>query len=105
MSEGTTSYVNLFADDAKIMRRITNEGNCEALNQDLDKIQDWSSRWNMEFNIKKCSVMEVLKSERRISGSYLLGDEINKRTEEKDLEVTISHKPKFEKTHNYWRNL
>ncbi len=80
------------------MRRIANEGDCEALNQDLDKIKDWSSRWNMEFNIKKCSVMEFGKSERRIRGNYLLGDEIiNKRTEEKDLGVTISNKLSFKK--------
>ena len=48
--------MNLLAADAKIVKRITNEGDCETLNQDLDKIKDWSSRWNMEFNIKKCSV-------------------------------------------------
>ncbi len=42
MTEGITSYMNLFADAAKIMRRIANEGDCEVLNQDLDKIKDWS---------------------------------------------------------------
>ena len=114
MTEGITSYMNLFADDAKIMRRIANEGDCETLNQDLEKIKDWSSRWNMEFNIKKCSVMEFGKSERRIRGNYLLGDEkIQKRTEEKDLGVTISNKLSFEKhiskitgeTYNLLRNI
>ena len=53
-------------------------------------------------------------SDRGISGSYLLGDEIiNKRTEEKDLGVTISNNLTFEKhvskftgeTYNLLRNI
>ncbi len=31
----------------------THEGDCEALNQDFDKIKDWSSRWNMEEGRKE----------------------------------------------------
>lgn len=114
MTEGITSYMNLFADDAKIMRKVTNRDDCDALNQDLGKIKEWSSKWNMEFNIKKCSVMEFGKSGRRVRGSYSLGNDIiNKRMEEKDLGVTISSSLSFEKhinkitgeTYNILRNM
>ncbi len=53
MTEGVESYMNLFADNANIMRKVTNEEDCNALNQDLIKINEWSLRWNMEFNTKK----------------------------------------------------
>ncbi len=53
MTEGVESYTNLFADDAKIMRKVTDEEDCSALNQDLIKINEWSLRKNMECNAKK----------------------------------------------------
>ncbi len=53
MTEGEESYMNLFADDATIIRKVTNEEDCNALNQDLIKINEWSLRKNMECNAKK----------------------------------------------------
>ncbi len=40
MTEGVESYMNLFTDDAKIMRKVTYEEDCNALNQDLIKINE-----------------------------------------------------------------
>ncbi len=45
-------------DDAKIMRRVINEEDCAALGQDLVKLSEWSKKWEMPFNTKKCSVLE-----------------------------------------------
>ncbi len=50
MTEGVTSYKNKFANDAKMLRKVTKEDDCNALNQDLEKISAWSQRWEMEFN-------------------------------------------------------
>ncbi len=86
MTEGEESYMNLFADDATIIRKVTNEEDCNALNQDLIKINEWSLRKNMECNAKKCSVMRFGKSVRRPVGNYCLGnEEICIRSEEKIL--------------------
>ncbi len=88
--------MNMFADDAKIMRKVANEEDCEALNQDLDRISDWSQKWEITFNTKKCSVLEFGKSSRRISGNYSQSNErIMKKTEEKDLGVTITDRLSF----------
>ena len=57
MTKGVNSYMSLFVDDAKLMRKITKKEDCEALQRDLDKIWEWSREWQMEFNIKKCGVM------------------------------------------------
>ncbi len=35
---GVTGYISMFVDDAKIMRKVTNQKECAALSQDLDKI-------------------------------------------------------------------
>ncbi len=98
VTEGVESYMNLFTHDAKIMRKVTNEEDCNALNQDLIKINEGLMRWNMEFNAKKCSVMRFGKSVKRSVGNYYLGnEEISIRSEEKDLGVIITDNLSFGK--------
>ena len=50
MQCGVTSYMNLFADDAKLMRVIKNTEDCRKLQSDIDKIDECSKRWKLEFN-------------------------------------------------------
>ncbi len=64
MPEGISSYMSLFADDAKLQRPIKTTKDCEALQKDLDKIWEWSKKWEMEFNVNKCHVMEWEKVKR-----------------------------------------
>lgn len=91
MTEGVDSYMSLFADDAKIMRRVEKEEDCLLLQRDLDTVWGWSRKWEMEFNTKKCSVIEFGKSGMRVEGHYKLGkDKLDKKTEEKDLGVMIT---------------
>ena len=40
MPAGVRSYMNMFADDAKIMRRVRNVEDCNVLQEDLDKIYE-----------------------------------------------------------------
>ena len=51
MTEGISSYVSLFADDAKSLK-IRNHKDCEELQNDINKIYEWSKTWEMEFNAK-----------------------------------------------------
>ena len=90
MAEGLSSYINLFADDAKLLRIIKSHEDCKELQRDIDKIHEWSQRWKLEFNAKKCRVLEIGKSRRRPSWDYRMGGEqIIKSKEEKDLGVII----------------
>ena len=60
------------------------------LQDDIDKIHAWSLRWKLEFNAKKCHVMEFGKSKKRPSWTYKMGAEtILRSKEEKDLGVMI----------------
>ena len=72
---GVTSYMNLFADDAKLMRVVKNTDDCRELQGDIDKIDEWSKRWKLDFNAKKCHVMELGKSKRRSEWNYKMGQE------------------------------
>ena len=47
------SYINLFADDAKIQRTVKSKECCKELQGDLDKLHTWSEKWQMEFNAEK----------------------------------------------------
>ena len=79
--------IGLFADDAKLLKRLQKNEDCEALQQDLDKIFEWSCTWEMEFNTKK---MEFEKSKRRHRGVYpMRKDNINEKKAKKYLGVTI----------------
>ena len=41
MIEGISSYVSLFADDAKLLRNIRNHKDCEELQNDINNIIIW----------------------------------------------------------------
>ena len=91
--DGIDSHINLFADDTKLMRRVQNIDDCKMLQKDIERINEWSKTWNMEFNVKKCKVMEFGKSKRRVHYEYKLGEEtLEKTKEEVDLGVTITEK-------------
>ena len=91
MVEGIDSYVNLFADDAKVMRKVRSEEDCRRLQEDLDRINEWSRVWKMDFNLGKCRVMEFGRSGKRVHWDYKMGGVgLEKSREEVDLGVTIT---------------
>lgn len=115
MAEGVNSYINLFADDAKLQKHIRNKEDCEILQEDLYKIWKWSMDWEMEFNVKKCHVMEMGKSETRPIWIYKMGngETLKKVHEERDLGVVMrdDNQPEshinriFRDTYNLVRNI
>lgn len=90
MPKDINAYMNMFADDAKIMKHIVGENSCRELQSDLDKINQWSEMWKLEFNTDKCHVMEVGVSKRRPHWEYKLGEcVINPSEKEKDLGIIV----------------
>ncbi len=57
--------MNLFADYAKLMRRVENVNDCMVLQDYLNKINRWRKSWQMEFNLSKSKVMGFGKSKKR----------------------------------------
>ena len=59
MPDAITSLSKMFADDAKVFRQIENRADIAALQKDLDHLTDWSLKWQMNFNIKKCKRLHI----------------------------------------------
>ncbi len=50
-----------FADDTKIGRTIRTEEDARAMQEDLNKLSAWSEKWQMNFNVTECSILNVGK--------------------------------------------
>ena len=55
----TKSFTGLFCDDTLVAKEISNENDTVYLQEDLDKIFEWTQQWGMTFNTVKCVVMTV----------------------------------------------
>ena len=66
------SKTRLFADDCIVYRPIHDLSDCAVLQQDLDALAEWESKWGMEFHPQKCSVLRVSRSRSPISHPYKL---------------------------------
>ena len=99
------SPLSLFADDSKVFSRIVSDKNKRrhgnqtdnnTLQRDLDTIREWARKWKMEFNVDKCKIMHIGKSNPR--RNYTMnGTQLTTVTEEKDLGVLIDEKLLFDK--------
>jgi hypothetical protein len=59
--EGTSSDGFMFADDTKIFRKITSLADALMLQEDLQKLEEWSDIWLLKFNADKCHVLTLGK--------------------------------------------
>lgn len=82
----------MFADDTKIWSKITRKEDEEWLQQDLDRLAEWSNKWLLEFNPAKCKVMHI---GHELGTSYVMQDgdgtrNLETTNEEKDLGVYVT---------------
>jgi ribonuclease P/MRP protein subunit RPP40 len=54
---GTDLDMYLFADDAKISRHIQQPSDHDVLQNGVNSLQDWTKKWLLKLNIKKCRVV------------------------------------------------
>ena len=47
MSQSFPSKVKLFADDEILYLEVTSEGDCQVLQNDLNKLTEWEEKWLM----------------------------------------------------------
>ena len=73
LPQNVSSTVRLFADDCLIYRPIKNQQNYIALQQDLCSLYNWASIWGMRFNVTKCNMLRICRSQTPISRIYTLG--------------------------------
>ena len=73
---GITSNIRLFADDCLIYRTINNISDTIALQADLSRLHEWSTKWQMRFNTEKCHTLQFSLRRKTIDASYHLGDSV-----------------------------
>jgi len=94
LPEAISSEVKIFADDSKIFRPVKHKRDQEALQQDLVAVDQWSQHWQLRFNVSKCKVLHLGRTNQKIT--YTLGGQnIEETVEEKDLGVSIDNNLAF----------
>jgi hypothetical protein len=53
----------LFADDCLLYREVNTTSDTNKLQEDLDMLQNWESKWQMAFNADKCFVIRAGRNE------------------------------------------
>jgi hypothetical protein len=96
ISDDIQSFCRIFADDTKVFNTVKNNS---ILQEDLDRLQGWSEKWNLYFNASKCNVLHM--GRKNPSCKYVLETngskvEINKCNQEKDLGVIFDSKLTFD---------
>ena len=89
MDREVSSDASKFADDTKIGRLIRSDSDVIALQEDLDRMNEWSNKWQMQFNASKCKVFRVDRG--KPHNRYTLNrEELVCSEYEKDLGVIVN---------------
>ena len=59
LDDDITSKVLKFADDTKVFRKIKTDADRQHLQDDLNKLIEWSEKWKMLFNFGKCKCLHI----------------------------------------------
>ena len=92
------SPIRLFADDCLLYRTISNQDDADRLQDDLDKLQEWTETWQMNFNAKKCYLLSThSKRDPALNRYRLNGEEIAKTSHHSYLGVELQDDGKWTK--------
>jgi hypothetical protein len=86
----------IFADDTKL---YGNAKDNEELQHDITKLEQWCETWNLYFNVSKCGVLHIGKTNPKHDYEMIvngMSQSINKVDEEKDLGVTFDCQLSFD---------
>ena len=85
----------LFADDAKIYKKITKVEDCEELQNCLNKVLEWFEKWDMKINADKCGIMKFNRSKITHLDYNINGKKIEEVKSARDLGVIFDNKLSF----------
>ena len=85
---GDISIINKFADDTKCGHVVRDEHDLELLQNCLDRLVNWTVKWGMEFNVNKCKVMRVGRTDLPLNYT-MNGVVLEQSEEEKDIGVVV----------------
>ena len=59
LDDDITSKVSTFADDSKVFKQIKSDTDRQHLQDDLNKVTEWSEKWQRLFNFGKCKCLHT----------------------------------------------
>ncbi len=89
VDSGISSEISKFADNTKVGRVIRTDQDASELQGDLDRLYDWARKWQMEFNVGKCSILSVGRNN-PFHNYSLNAIPIDRSNCERDLGVLVS---------------
>ncbi len=99
LPDNVSSNIYMYADDTKIYREIKSDDDSELLQQDLNKMSEWSETWLLKFHPKKCASISIGKHENKWK-YHLLADNMPHAIDTvesiKDIGVTIESNLSFD---------
>ena len=88
MPDVVRSMCQLFADDAKIFGSIKTLDDNKALQADINNLTEWSTHWQLLFNVTKCKSLHIGKQNNKYV--YAMNrQQLQQVNKEKDLGVLI----------------
>ena len=99
MPEMVKACIKLFADDAKLFKPVLTLQDCEAMQVDVQQLENWADVWQMKFQPSKCTVLRIGKNHPDFQ--YKMSDSgqdipLDIKTCEKDLGIWIDQNLNFE---------
>ena len=89
LDDDITSKVLKLSDDTNVFRKIESDADRQQLQDDLNKLNEWSEKWQMLFNHWKCKCLHTGQGNE--DAHYTMGDTVlNTTVKEKVLGLTIS---------------
>lgn len=72
------SQVRIFANDTDFYLTMEREDDSCILQNDLDKIETFTNKWDVKFNLSKCQVVQVPSSRTPLRTTYTLQGQVLK---------------------------
>ena len=89
----------MFADDTKMFRAIRYLRDCNLLQDDLDRLKNWSLAWLLKFHRDKCKVMSIGRKQTDFNHSMLQpsGQQVilERSAVERDLGILVDDQLSF----------
>ncbi|GAB0181394.1 mitochondrial enolase superfamily member 1 [Grus japonensis] len=98
LDKRTECTLSKFADDTKLGQEANTPEGCAAIQQDLDRLENWAKRNHMKFNEGKCRVLHLERNNPK--HLYRLGvDLLGSSSAEKDLGILVDNKLSMSQQH------
>ena len=98
ITDSINSNIRLFADDSIIYREIQTPKDHDILQTDLNKLFEWATKWQMNFNIAKCDLLRITQKQKPNHFTYAITNQPISQVESHPyLSITIDSKLSWSK--------